>query len=291
VDFNHDNKCFTGLSATTPNADLTGPDSACEVDMGYSLCPDEALQGSTTATVETNVNVPWMDFLAGSAELPLHGSSSRATTPWEDWSYRAVPAKQCQWRKQNTRGGGVWAGPDHSNKAAWGFEHHTLREVVEACSSSHPAACVGISWRGGAGITFAADGTQVQSPRHFETRSFTYSSGGRGHSQGFIGEKVGWLPLGEDAGQWIQLDLGSDMKVDGVVTQGCGSTGSSEDVVLPTFKIEYSTSARDLSKFARFPDFPLSFYLGALPDYSSFPAWKNSDLLSPPWGWHRNKSS
>jgi hypothetical protein len=47
------------------------------------------------------------------------------------------------------------------------------------------------------------------------------------------------------------------MKVDGVVTQGCGSTGSSKDVVLPTFKIEYSTSARDLSKFARFPDFPL----------------------------------
>jgi hypothetical protein len=221
-----------------------------------------------------------MDFLAGSAELPLHGASSRATTPWEEWSYRAVPAKQCQWRSQNTRAGGVWAGPDHSNKAAWEFEHHTLREVVEACSSSHPTACVGISWRGGAGINFAADGTQVQSPRFFETRSFTYSSGGGGHSQGFIGEKVGWLPRGGDAvGQWMQLDLGSDMKVDGVVTQGCGSTGSSEDVLLPTFKIVYSTSARDLSKFARFPS--CSFFLGALP---SFPGWKNSDLISPPLG-------
>ena len=45
------------------------------------------------------------------------------------------------------------------------FGHHTLRDVVEACSSSHPEACVGIAWKGGTGITFAADGTQVPHPR------------------------------------------------------------------------------------------------------------------------------
>ena len=48
------------------------------------------LQTSTTQSVETNVNVPWMDYLAVS-KLTLTGKTSRASTPWGDWKYRCAP--------------------------------------------------------------------------------------------------------------------------------------------------------------------------------------------------------
>ena len=69
--------------------------------------------------METNVNAPWMNFYAGSAELVVKGTESRAETPWGDWKHRAMPGKTCTWRKQNTRvGGSTYAGTDHSGKAA-----------------------------------------------------------------------------------------------------------------------------------------------------------------------------
>jgi hypothetical protein len=66
--------------------------------------------------------------------------------------------------------------------------------------------------------TLQANGTQVTVPRlfrHYATGT-TYSSGGGGHSKGNLNEKVGWLPHApSQVGQWIQIDLGSDVKVDG----------------------------------------------------------------------------
>ena len=238
-----------GLAAATPNAKLTGPDGGCELGTGYTLCLDQALQGATTTSIETNVNVPWMNYIAGARELVVKGVESRAKTPWEDWSYRAVPAKACQWRKQNTRGGGSFAGTDHSNKAAWQFSDHTLREVVEACSSSHPEACVGIAWRPGTGRTFTANGTQVAVPIQYNPHSSgsTYSSGGRRNEMGSFNEIHGWLPSGNPIGQWMQLDLGSDREVDGVVTQARGSTNAGVSQAIATYKIQYATSANPSS--------------------------------------------
>ena len=229
-----------GTTAAARDAKLTGPDSACEVGKGYHLCLDQALQGATTSSVETNVNVPWMNHLAGSAELVIKGVASRAATPWGDWKHRAVPAKTCTYRRQNIRGGGTFAGTDYGNQAAWEFSHHTLRDVVEACSSSHPDTCVGIAWKGGDGIEFAADGTQVQVRQLYTRSKHTWSSGGGRNQMGPLNEVHGWLPKGDPIGQWMQLDLGTDRLVDGVVTQ---VGGNGRGVAVETFKLLYATSA------------------------------------------------
>ena len=125
-----------GASPSPPDPKLTDPDGICET--GYTLCPDQSKQTATTASVATNVNVPWMDYLAGDL-LRLKGVPTRASTPWADWAYRRYNGKRCRWRKQNTRvshrAHGTAAGVDHDNQAAWEFPNNNIRDVVEASTT------------------------------------------------------------------------------------------------------------------------------------------------------------
>jgi len=110
---------------------------------GFTLCPDQSKQTETVATVATSVNIPFKSIV-GADSLRLSGTPSFASTPWGDFKYRKVVGKRCSYRKHNTRVS--WhspgkAGTDHGthgNHAVWDFTDHTLRDVVEACSTSHP---------------------------------------------------------------------------------------------------------------------------------------------------------
>ena len=229
-----------GPTLATPNPKLTDPDGVCE--KGFTLCPDQSKQTTTYAKVETNVNVPWTNFLAA-ANLKLSGSASRAKTPWEDFKYRRVNAKTCQWRKQNTRvshrAEGEAAGIDHRNQAVWQFDNHNIRDVVQACSTSHPDACVGIAWRAGDGIKFTPNGTMVTTPLLNNPTSRTYKESPR-RAGGYLGSIPGWIPGSHNVGNWMQIDLGSDRKVDGVVSQARGNAGHGS--MRADFKVMYSKS-------------------------------------------------
>jgi len=233
----------------TPDDKLSGPVGMCEVGKGWTLCPDQSKQTSTTQSVETNVNVPWMNSLAVDT-LKLTGAATRASTPWDQWKHRRFPRKRCQWRKQNTRvshrAHGSAAGVDHSNQPVWEFAHHTIRDVVEACSSSHPDACVGIAWRPGDGIKFNPNGTMVTTPLLTNPGARTYSSQRR--CCGKLGENgPGWMPNGSPKGAWMQIDLGNDKSVSGVVTQARGNLGYGSNRVTG-FTVTYAKSASPNSR-------------------------------------------
>jgi hypothetical protein len=142
------------------------------------------------ATVITKTNLPLLDMLGADSQR-LSGKSSQASTPWDKFKYRKVVGKRCRSRAQNTKyvkWAPYGAGIDHSNAAVWDFPDHELRDVVEACSSSHPDACTGFSWKGrmdgdGAGMI----NHTVISP---ETRSRNYSSVERETS--WLGGSTGW---------------------------------------------------------------------------------------------------
>eukprot|EP00040_Diaphanoeca_grandis_P026972 m.152243 g.152243 ORF g.152243 m.152243 type:complete len:1731 (-) comp30797_c0_seq1:210-5402(-) len=120
---------------------------------GYTLCEDQAKQTKTQSTVKTNVNIPLLNII-GAESIQLSGKETRASTPWEKWAYRNITGKTCRWRSQNTQSSSKYpanAGIDWGNKPVWEFPDNTLRDVVEACSSSHPETCVGISWKSSGG--------------------------------------------------------------------------------------------------------------------------------------------
>ena len=138
-----------GRTLPTPDPKLT--EGLCAE--GFTLCPDQSKQTKTVATVATSVNVPFTSMI-GADTLQLSGKATTATTPWNDFKYRKVVGKRCQQRAHNTRvsyrAPGV-AGTDHGwhgNHAVWDFTDHDLRDVVEACSTSHPEMCTGFSWKG-----------------------------------------------------------------------------------------------------------------------------------------------
>ena len=197
----------------------------------YDLCPDQSLQGETTANVATEVNVPWSDPI-GAEGMRLTGTVTRASTPWDNWQKRTVHGRKCRLRDQNTRTSN-WMGvtnslgADHSNRPVWQFPHHTLRDVVEACSSSHPEPCTGISWRGGIN-------SSELSPR----TGWTWSRAARGYP--WLGHAVGWVAGGGSTGEWIQIDLGDDMPLTGVVTQSRGNNCCGPQYVA-SYRVQYSS--------------------------------------------------
>ena len=87
-----------GTSTAAPNPDLV--EGVCPE--GFTLCPDQSQQTETTATVETKVNIPWIDPIAMD-QLQLSGTVTRASTPWDQWAVRRVEGKVCRERIQNTR--------------------------------------------------------------------------------------------------------------------------------------------------------------------------------------------
>jgi hypothetical protein len=200
-----------GSQPATPNPALaTG---VCEKD--YKLCPDQSVQGATTASVETSVNVPYQNPLAAYT-LQLAGEVTRASTPWDQWARRAVRGKVCRSRPQNARvSNRAWAvaGADWGGRAVWDFPDHTLREVLDACSSSYPEVCTGISW-GGGGVNSTL--LSPNSPK-------TYSDIRRPY--GNLGDTPGWIPASY-AGAWMQLDLGEDRNVVGLTVQARQNSGA-----------------------------------------------------------------
>lgn len=145
------------VSSTLPTSDSKLAEGLCAE--GFKLCPDQSKQTETVATVATSANVPFTDMI-GAETLRLEGKETFASTPWNDFKYRKVVGKVCQQRAHNTRVSSrapSVAGTDHGwhgNHAVWDFADHTLRDVVEACSTSHPEMCTGISWKG----KFESDG-------------------------------------------------------------------------------------------------------------------------------------
>ena len=231
-----------GVAPAAPDAKLTDPDGVCEEQ--FTLCPDQSKQTATSAEVETDVNVPWMDPMAADL-LKLEGTASRAQTPWSTWKYRRVNAKRCVWRKQNPRisyrAHGSAAGVDHMNQPAWEFPSNTLRDVVEACSSSHPDTCVGIAWKAPTGMTFSTSGEAQGNHTLSNPQVRTHSSARR--CCGRLGETgPGWMPQGTPVGQWMQMDLGADAEVNGVVTQARGNSGYGS-MAVTRFKLQYATAA------------------------------------------------
>ena len=130
---------------------LTRPKGLCAE--GFTLCPDQSKQTETIATVATSVNVPFGNMI-GTDTLQLTGKPSFAKTPWDAFKYRKVIGKVCKQRPKNTRvsyRAPAVAGIDHpwsGNAQVWDFTDNEVRDVVEACSSSHPEMCTGFSWKG-----------------------------------------------------------------------------------------------------------------------------------------------
>eukprot|EP00040_Diaphanoeca_grandis_P019407 m.102462 g.102462 ORF g.102462 m.102462 type:complete len:1975 (-) comp27410_c1_seq4:129-6053(-) len=203
---------LVGATASTPDPEL---DIGVCLD-GYVLCEDQSKQTKTIATVATNVNIPISDPI-GAEALQVSGTTTRASTPWENWTYRNISAKRCRLRPQNTAfhtGYPARFGVDAGNVPVWEWPDNTLREVVEACSSSHPEACTGISWRGasigGANHTIANPDNRVRA----------YSSAQRTAS--YLGGSPGWVPNGGSP-HWMQIDMGEERKINGIVTQARGN--------------------------------------------------------------------
>ena len=197
-----------------------------DADDEFILCPDQSQQGETTSQVATDVNVPWSDPI-GAEGMRLTGTATRATTPWANWQSRHVDGHKCRSRRQNEHSRNY--GSDHGNRPVWQFPHHTLREVVEACSSSHPEPCTGISWRGGLNHS-------VLSPNGGS--SWTWSRAARGYP--WLGHGVGWVAGGGSTGEWIQVDLGEDTLLTGVVTQPRGNNCCGPQYV-SSYRVQYSS--------------------------------------------------
>jgi hypothetical protein len=218
-----------GLTPATPDPKLA--EGVCKE--GYTLCQDQSKQSGTKQTVATNVNVP-LSHPIGAETLRLTGKVTRASTPWDNWTHRKVPGKKCRSRAQNKRvsySKPAVAGIDWGNRPVWDFPDHTLRDVLEACSSSHPEVCTGISWKGGGDVNHTeATGTKR-----------TYAKALR--TEGYLGGDPGWRDGGVHNGGWMQLDLGSDRLVSGMVTQAradncCGPMG------VTRFRIKYSSDGK-----------------------------------------------
>ena len=206
------------VSSSPAVADPNLAEGVCAA--GYKLCPDQSKQGETVATVATNVNLP-LSWMRGAETLQLFGKSNQASTPWHNFKYRKVDGKRCRWRPQNMKGskwGPASAGIDHSNAAVWEFPDHELRDIVEACSSSHPEACTGFSWKGR--TAGGAPGGATENHTASATSTRKYSSAKR--STSLLGGNAGWLAIGDAKGQWMELDLGEDKELSGVVTQASG---------------------------------------------------------------------
>ena len=214
-------------------------DAYTDVGAGYTLCPDQSKQTDTVATVKTSVNVPFHDMI-GADSLQLSGSPTVATTPWGDFKYRKVVGKRCQQRRQNTaeHKRPSYGGIDHSNAAVWEFPDMSLRDVVEACSTSHPEACTGFSWKGRLeGDGFGVNHT-IKTPYTPESAR-TYSKEDRDDS--LLDDSPGWVS-GHERGHWMELDLGEDRDLAGVVTQARGN-GCCGPQAVTEFKILYRTEA------------------------------------------------
>lgn len=197
----------------------------------FTMCPDQSKQTDTTATVVTNVNAPLLDPI-GADTLQLSGTVTRASTPWAngDFKFRRVVGKRCQARPQNTRisyrapyAGGI----DHTNARVWEFPDHELRDVVEACSSSHPETCTGISWKygGDTNHTIADPASLVR----------TYSQQQRDASR--LYQSPGWVST-QQVGAWMEIDLGEDREINGVVTQARGNNWA---WAVTSFRVQYSS--------------------------------------------------
>ncbi len=85
-----------GAEASPPDPSLTK--GVCPE--GYILCPDQSMQTEIVATLDTKVNVPWLEPLAADA-LKLSGIRTRASTPWNKWRFRKLEGKVCRQRAQN----------------------------------------------------------------------------------------------------------------------------------------------------------------------------------------------
>jgi hypothetical protein len=93
--------------------------------------------------------------------------------------------------------------------------------------------CTGISWKGredGAGVNH----TELNPP----SATRTYSSIRRDSSQ--LDQVPGWIPSSNLKGEWMQIDLGEDRELSGVVTQArgnncCGPMG------VTSFTVQYSS--------------------------------------------------
>ena len=206
--------------AATPDTSLAL--GVCPAD--YALCPDQSLQTEVTAEIITTVNVPWLNPLAAEG-IRLAGNVTRASTPWANWTHRRLEGRKCRARAQNTANAGV----DKYNKDVWSFEHRTLREVVEACSSNHPDKCVGISWRGT--LNYSITNPAV---REYDQAHRTSST---------LDNSPGWVASG-GAGRWMQMDLGGTFDVTGVVTQARGNRCCGDQYVTG-FQVLYKVDAAD----------------------------------------------
>eukprot|EP00039_Didymoeca_costata_P029030 m.22963 g.22963 ORF g.22963 m.22963 type:complete len:1851 (-) comp7454_c0_seq1:181-5733(-) len=221
--------CQTGMQLiVTVGSEPAKPDPKLTEGVcaeGYILCPDQTKQTATKESVETKVNIPTLNAI-GAESLQLTGKVTRASTPWDNWTFRKLSGKKCRQRGQNTNTHSKYpefSGVDWGNRPVWEFPDSSLREVLEACSSSHPDTCTGISWKSGTpGLNFS----EIGSP----TKIRSYSSASRTSSQ--LNENApGWVSGGTN--QWMQLDLGEAREIIGIVTQArgnncCGPMGVTE---------------------------------------------------------------
>ena len=224
--------------ARVPDPDLT--EGVCPED--FTLCRDQSVQGETTAEIATDVNVPWNDPI-GAEGLRLAGKVSRAATPWGAWKTRRIENRKCRSRPQNTGCSSnpkYYHGADHCNRPVWQFDHNALQEVVEACSSSYPEPCTGISWRGGINST-------IISPASFDSWTWSRIAGG-GNKQPWLDTSVGWIAGGGSKGEWIQVDLGEEMLLTGTVLQVRGNDCCGPQYVT-SYRVHYAPEAPDGGTF------------------------------------------
>ena len=234
-------------------ADPKRTEGVCQ--KGFTLCPDQSKQTETYAKVETKVNVPYLNTLAtDSKDMKLKGKVTRAATPWDQFKFRKIVGKVCRSRPQNTRvsfRAPAVAGADWGNKPVWEFPDNSLREVLEACSSSHPDICTGISWKSGGDSNHT-----IMKPATPNSRR-TYSSQRR--NGGYLGGWPAWIPSTGSKGQWYQLDLGEVRDVTGAVLQARINHGpwavtgftvkySSDNKVFTNLPGEYNAFPKDWSK-------------------------------------------
>lgn len=163
----------------------------------------------------------------------MYGDVTRASTPWGDWGRREISDTVCQRRAESSRKGSVDYG-----RPLWDLPNTTLREALEACSSSHPEICNGISWH--SAVTTVVN--VPESDRQYSSNA--YHSGypavylmsgldsGRGWEPGYEDQKGGLHQNG-----WMQLDLGSVKQVHGVVTQD----NQPGDKAVTAYEASYST--------------------------------------------------
>ena len=72
---------------------------------------------------------------------------------------------------------------------------------------------------------------------------------GTGHAQSMLDSPLGWCALENTIGEWMQIDLGTTMCVNGAVTQSRASPGYGQRVT--SYKLSYST---DGTSFTELPE-------------------------------------